>query len=368
MRARPDEKPLPSRRLPVSESRPRRVLRLLATLTVLGAVAGAVAWILPEHLRAAAPAGKPPPPRVSRAAVEEGRSIVKLGPAERRQIGVETVTLRSTRHREERQAYGAVLDLARVTDLTNSYASARAQLMTAQARLEVSRSAYQRAKALGPYATAVQVESAEGTFRTDDASLAAAESQLRTLAATAQQEWGPVLGRAIVERSALVTGLIERARFLVQVTLPPGESVGQPPVTAYAELPPQSARVPLDYVSPATRTDQRIQGLSYFYTVAGDSGFLPGMSSLVFVPSAKSVSGVAVPEDAIVHWQGGAWFYRSVGPDAFARHPLDTGGPMSDDSFVVAGLPDETEIVLRGAQALLSEEMKSQLRVSGDDD
>ena len=41
---------------------------------------------------------------------------------------------------------------------------------------------------------------------------------------------------------------------------------------------------------------------------------------------------------------------------------------MADDTFVVAGLPEETEIVQRGAQALLSEEMKSQIRVSGDDD
>ncbi|MGY2049792.1 efflux RND transporter periplasmic adaptor subunit [Methylobacterium sp. JK268] len=349
-------------------SRPRRILGTLGTLLVLAAAAGAFLWFLPESLRAAPPVGKPPPPRVTRAVVEEGRTIVKLTAEERRQIGVETVSLRADRHREERQAYGSVVDLARVTDLTNSYASAKAQLLTAQARLEVSRSAYQRAKALGPYATAVQLETAEGTFRTDEAALAAAESQLRTLAATAQQEWGPVLGRAIVERAPLVTRLIERERFLVQVTLAPGESVGAPPATAFAEVPPQSARVTLDYVSPATRTDQRIQGLSYFYTVAGDSGFLPGMSCLAFVPTARAVAGVAVPEDAVVHWQGGAWFYRSVGPDAFARHPLKADTPIAADAFVVAGLPEETEIVLRGAQALLSEEMKAQIRVSGDDD
>ncbi|ACA18088.1 conserved hypothetical protein [Methylobacterium sp. 4-46] len=368
MRARSDETLRIVQAPAVSRFRPRRLLGTLGTLLVLAAAAGAALWLLPERLRAAAPVGKPPPPRVTRAVIEEGRSIVKLSAVERRQIGVETVTLRLAEHRQERQAYGTVVDLARVTDLTNAYAAARAQLLTAQAKLEVSRSAYQRAKALGPYATAVQLETAEGSFRMDEASLAAAESQLRTLAATAQQEWGAVIGRAIVERSRLVTQLIERERFLVQVTLPPGESVGAPPATAYAEVPPQSARVPLAYVSPATRTDQRIQGLSYFYTVAGDGGFLPGMSCLVFVPSTRAVAGIAVPEDAIVHWQGGAWFYRGVGPDAFARHPLGTDAPMSADTFVVAGLPEETEIVLRGAQALLSEEMKSQIRVSGDDD
>ena len=43
---------------------------------------------------------------------------------------------------------------------------------------------------------------------------------------------------------------------------------------------------------------------------------------------------------------------------------------MSADAYVVEDLPGETEIVLTGAQALLSEEMKSLLSVSGgvDDD
>jgi hypothetical protein len=216
----------------------------------------------------------------------------------------------------------------------------------------------------------VQLEAAGGTAQTDQAALAAAESQVRTLSATAQQEWGPVIGRAIVERSATITRLIERTDFLVQVTLPPGEGLKGPPAAAFAEVPPQSARVALTYVSPATRTDPRIQGLSFFYTVPGDSGFLPGMSMLAFLAADRSVTGLSVPEDAVVHWQGGAWIYRAVGPDAFARHRLKADPPMSADAYVVEDLPGGTEIVLAGAQALLSEEMKSQLQVSGgvDDD
>ena len=154
------------------------------------------------------------------------------------------------------------------------------------------------------------------------------------------------------------------------MTLPPGESIKGQPAAAFAEVPPQSARIALRYVSPATRTDQRIQGLSYFYTVPGDSGFLPGMSMLAFLASDRSVTGISVPEDAVVHWQGGTWIYRAVAPDAFARHALKADPPMSADAYVVEDLPGETEIVLTGAQALLSEEMKSLLSVSGgvDDD
>jgi hypothetical protein len=42
--------------------------------------------------------------------------------------------------------------------------------------------------------------------------------------------------------------------------------------------------------------------------------------------------------------------------------------PMSADSFVVEDLPDKSEIVVAGAQALLSEELRSRIRVVGDDD
>ncbi|WP_264047674.1 efflux RND transporter periplasmic adaptor subunit [Methylobacterium flocculans] len=312
------------------------------------------------------PAHRPAP----RVAAEEGRAVVRLSAPERARIGVTSEARPAAAHREELQAYGSVLDLARVTDLTNAYASAKAALQTAQARAEVSRSALQRARSLGPYATTVQREAAEGTFQTDQAALAAAESQVRTLSATAQQEWGPVIGRAIVERAPAITRLIERTDFLVQVTLPPGEGLKGPPAAAFAEVPPQSARVALAYVSPATRTDPRIQGLSFFYTVPGDSGFLPGMSMLAFLAADRSVTGLSVPEEAVVHWQGAAWIYRAVGPDTFARHRLRADPPISADSYVVEDLPGGTEIVLSGAQALLSEEMKGQNPASGavDDD
>ncbi len=153
----------------------------------------------------------------------------------------------------------------------------------------------------------------------------------------------------------------------MQVTLPPGESLPQAPQTAFAEVPPQSARVSLRLVSLATRTDPRIQGQSFYYLVSGDSGLLPGMSVMTFLPTGRAVTGVLVPEDALVHAEGGTWVSRPRG-----RHlcPPPGAGRRADvaDGFVVADLPEEGEIVLSGAQALLSEEIRSRVRVVGDDD
>lgn len=350
------------------------VLMLTETGVSLRGRAGPVIAVLRDRLSATPPvATRQADPKQGRApvraALEGGQVVVRLTDAERARMGIETARRTRMPQPIELQAYGSVIDLARVTDLTNSYAGAVAGLQSAKARAEVSGSAARRAKSLGSGMVATaQIEVTEGTAITDQAAVTVAESQIRTLAATAQQEWGPVIGRAIVERSPIVTRLIERIDFLVQVTLPPGETLKAPPATAFAEVPPQSERVPLRYVSPATRTDQRVQGVSYFYTVAGNSGLLPGMSPLAFLASDRNTTGISIPESAVVHWQGGAWFYRSVGDDAFARHPLRIDAPISADTYVVDDLGAEAQIIVTGAQAVLSEELRGQIQAGGEAD
>uniref|UniRef100_UPI00031E3C05 multidrug transporter n=1 Tax=Bradyrhizobium sp. (strain ORS 278) TaxID=114615 RepID=UPI00031E3C05 len=296
-------------------------------------------------------------------------ATVKLSATQQKQIGLQTAVLSAESHPEQFRAYGTVLDVARLTELTNNYANAQAQLQTAQAKLDVARLAFERARDLVQSAAMPrkEAEAAEGTFRTDQAALAAAESQVKTLMATARQEWGAVIGRGIIERSPQVVQLIEREQLLVQVTLPPGVTLAEPPRAALAQAPTRNANIDLRYLSPATRTDPRIQGVSYYFVASGDSGLLPGMNTTAYVPSGKSFDGVFVEDTAIVQWQGRAWVYLRAGPETFKRHPIRTDQPVSDDDYVVQDIPAGSEIVLRGAQVLLSEEAKSELR-GGDDD
>lgn len=345
---------------------------IAVALCLLALVAGS--WATTGQVRRAAAAPQPDKSNSDRAepfrTANSDQPAVKLTPSQQGQVGLETAVVEATPHLEQFRAYGAVLDISRITELTNSYANAQAQLLTAQAKLEVAKSAFDRTKNLVDSAALPrkEAETAEGTLRTDKAALAAAESQLRTLAATAQQEWGPVIGRGIVERSPAVVRLIERDHFLVQVTLPPGVAVTGPPGTALAQAPTRNANIDLQYVSPATRTDPRIQGLSYFFSAPGDSGLLPGMNTTVYVPSGNTYEGVFIEDTAIVRWQGRSWVYLRVSPDSFRRHPISTDQPVSDDDYVVRDIPSGSEIVVRGAQVLLSEEAKSELRGGDDND
>jgi hypothetical protein len=215
------------------------------------------------------------------------------------------------------------------------------------------------------------VQATEAALVGDKAAVEAAESKVRTLAATALQEWGPVIGQALVNSAGLVHRLIERQEFLLQITIPPGRAIDPPP-TASVEVPGSSRRAEIRYISPATRTDPKIQGLSFFYAAAANSGVLPGMNARAFLVSGNEIEGYVIPPSAIVWWAGRPWVYAAIADDQFSRRDIPTDMPVGrEGEFVVpAGAFAEPQqpIVVKGAQMLLSEEFRAQIQVEGDDD
>ncbi len=297
----------------------------------------------------------------------DGQAVITIDAETQRRSGIETSALKSAPYRDEARAYATVLDPTRLTELANAYAGAKAGLQIAQAKAAASKAAFERTQALyGDHqnVSLAQLQATEAAFRTDQAALAAAESQLRTLSATARQEWGPVLGQSLTDGSSLVADLIERQCFLIQVTLPAGVTLANAPPAATLEM-PNGERADIRLVSAAARTDPKIQGLSFFYLATAETTVLPGMNALAFLPSGAPVTGVMVPHKAIVWSRDHSWAYRRVGPELFARIAIPTELAVSG-GYVVSDLPDAAEIVTNGAQLLLSEEFRAQIQVGGD--
>jgi hypothetical protein len=75
-----------------------------------------------------------------------------------------------------------------------------------------------------------------------------------------------------------------------------------------------------------------------------------------------------VPESAVVWLQGKAWVYLRTGPETFVRREVtpDLAGP--DGGYIVSGLAADTQVAVRGAQMLLSEEFRAQVRGDQDPD
>lgn len=319
-----------------------------------------------------------------------GLPVITLGPELQKAAGIRVMRPKAEPYQRQIQAYGSVLDLRQFTDLSNTIANAKAQLAIAEAKLAASRAAFERAEALyknGQNFSAAQLQAAEATYRSDQASARAAQVQTRNAAASASQAWGPVLGASLDNGTALAADLIQHKSVLVQVTLPIGVAVATPPQMASIET-TTGQRARIGFVSAATRTDPTIQGPSFFYTADATSGALPGMNVIAFLPVGRPVSGVAIPASAIVWLQGRAWVYLQTAANTFTRREIATREPRPDGGYVVPiratdprpepdapasdatgesrGFPTNEPLVISGAQALLSQEFSAQIEVGGD--
>lgn len=341
---------------------------LLATLLVLALAGGLFDRISPPS-RADADDAESTVRVPSRVTVKNGITVLTLDAAAQQNGGIETARPSAPPAHEYAVGYGTVLDAGSLTDLSNRYLDAKSQVQMADAKLTVSRAALERAKTLyndRQNISAAQLQSAEGSFEVDRAALAAAQSHLTTVAASAQQAWGPVIGKALVDGAALITHLIERHDYLVKVTLPPGVTVAKAPETASANL-GNGSEAHLRFVSPATTTDPKLQGTSYFCIGSAESGLLPGLNVTVSLPTGQPPEGVIVPGAAVVWLEGKPWIYLRTGPQTFVRRQIAPEHGAADGGYLVSGLPSDTQVAVRGAQMLLSEEFRAEVHSDEDE-
>ena len=356
----------------VEQRSPRsgRLLRGALIIATLAGIAGLVLWGFIEGRGEAANEAERERPveAAPRVAEADGQSVVKLDAQTLNGSGIEVAALPQAPYQAQLRGYGTVLDLTQLTDLGNGTANARAQLQAAQAKLAASKTAFDRARDLyrnQQNVSLAQFQATDAVAQADRAAVAAAESQVRTLAATALQSFGPVVGKALLDGSPLIAQLIQQQSFLLQVTLPSGVATAAAPPAATVQVgggPPS----PISFVSNATRTDPRIQGMSFFYLAPASSGVLPGMNVLVSLPSGPPSDGLAIPPSAIVWWQDRAWIYSQAGAATFARTQIPTDLPAKGGGYVVKNLPKDVRIVTQGAQLLLSEEFRAQIQIGAD--
>ena len=117
--------------------------------------------------------------------------------------------------------------------------------------------------------------------------------------------------------------------------------------------------IPAKLLAPAPRVDPRLQGASYFYLAPGGK-LAAGMNVTARFAGSRAISGVIVPSESVVSFEGKSWAYLKRDATHFTRREVSIATPVSG-GFFVTNVPAGSEVVTTGAQQLLSEEMRSQL-------
>jgi len=295
---------------------------------------------------AAKPAEKTEESRVQKGT--NGEVTITLDAKTQELMGLRTEPLAAAQLKPEAKAYGRVLDPSPMASLV-------ADLTAAKAATDASQAELNRSKTLAAQNNASEraLQAAQATATRDQAQFEA--TKLRLVGA-----WGS----AIANRDNLPDllkslGSLEAA--LVQVSVPATDSLNSIPTGAQLlTLSESNAPIPATIVGPAPAVDPQTQGRGFLLLVSPNPAHLaPGaaVTALLSLPGEPQ-SGVIVPRDAIVRYNGAKWAYVQIADDKFQRVELELERPISSGLFLRKGLKPEQKVVTVGAQELLSEEIK----------
>ncbi len=196
-------------------------------------------------------------------------------------------------------------------DARSAYLTVKGESVKAIASAEESRMDLDRTKLLqkGSGVSTESVQDADVKARAAQAAAQPAEASLRVLESSMRERWGDTLARWLTEGSPELDQLLDHRAVLIQLSLPASTSLSAAPPTATIRA-ADGDFVTATLVSATTRIDPRLQGATLFYLAPTDAGALdPGLATTALLPTGEPRSGVNVPKEAVVWWQGRAWIY-----------------------------------------------------------
>lgn len=304
----------------------------------------------------------------SRVTQQKGATVVSLSAESQKASGLVAEPLKSANFQAEQSSYGSVVGVEALAELRARYLAALADANVVRTAIANSEHDYQRMLALNKDNRNVSdraVQTAEATWKADQARLVAAETTASGIRDSIRQQWGDVIARWVTGGG--LSRLLAHEQVLLQIALPAEdmqpEKIAHITVTAAGG---QGKPVIASYVSPSPQTDSTIQGRTYYF-VAPAKELRAGMRVEAHIQlQGKTNPGVIVPNTAVVWYAGKAWVYKQEG-EKFTRLPVVTTQSMGDGWFNPTGFAVDDLVVTNGAQLLLSEELKYQIKNENED-
>ncbi|HEY6281980.1 MAG TPA: metal transporter [Burkholderiales bacterium] len=297
------------------------------------------------------------------AAAAGGFTSVKLGAAMQEQSGIKEEPLEAASYQTESVAYGTVLDLHPLTELRTRFNAALAEAEIARAAANVSKQEYERTQALyqdNQNMSLKALQKAEQAYLSDEAKLEAATLAIQDMRGSARQQYGePLASWALARASPEFQKFLKREEVIVRITLPPGLKISAPSRIQVGAN--NNPRVNANLVSASPQSDPLILGSAYFYRT---STLLAAGTRVTahFPTSSQPKRGVFIPGVAIVWYAGQAWSYVQLDQERFERRAVPDNYAQDGGFFVTDGFKPGDRIVVKGAQLMLSEELRSQIQ------
>ena len=312
-------------------------------------------------------------PSTSHVVTQNGAATITLSPQSQQQSGIATSLMQAASHQANVSSFGQVVAIDGLLELRSRYLAALSEGNVVHAAIANSEQEFRRLQLLNRDNHNVSDRSvavAEALWHADAARLAAAETAASSLRDSIRQQWGDTLTEWAIQPTtgATLQRLLQHEEVLLQVSLPFGSiTPGKETPLLIAPTAGPGKMIPASFVSSSPQTDAALQGKTYYYR-ASAANLRAGMRLKVqLAEQGSSIAGVIVPQTAVVWYANQAWIYRKLAADKFIRQPIGTEIELGDGWFNATGVKVGDEIITRGAQLLLSEEFKFQIKNENED-
>lgn len=304
----------------------------------------------------------PPPTRVT---TEGGLTIVTLDETTQTISGIQSESITASKHQVEHLAYGSVLDVQGLNDLSTRYAMAQAESSAAQSAASASGQEYERNASLfkANQSVALKVlQASQVTWNTDKTKLQVASANMQSVRNSALQQFGaPLSGMLGAQDAPLLQRLLNREDMLVRIVLPLGVDFAAPEQIAIESS--EHHREPAHLISVSPQVDPSMEGRAYLYRAAATLPIGSKVIAYLPLPTPASTS-LFIPETAILWFGGQPWAYVQIAKDRFTRRPVTDQAPYNNGYLVSTGFESGDRVVVHGAQLLLSEEQRPPITAS----
>ena len=314
-------------------------------------------------------------PTASHVEAEGAMPTVQLPAAAQKEVGIAYATVQPAALSPLSAVGITVLDPQPLIELRGRLLAARLDAQAARVAASASAAEAARVRALfedDRNASQRALQSADAQAQADVARSRSAESVVEALRGQARTAWGDVIAGWLDSDAKQIERLVAGKDALLRASVRPEDAVGAPG-TLRVVLPADGKTALAIPIGPAPGADALHGGSGLLYRLQ-NAGVRPGMrlAGSLNRGGAAPREGALIPAAAVVWHAGKPWIYLREAderqPDAseFRRRDI-SGGEAVGDNWFVAGFEDGAEVVVRGAQVLLSEELKFQIKNENDD-
>ena len=301
---------------------------------------------------------------LSRSRVEmiNGRLAVHLPESVQQQANIELAELKQAEYKNELHANALVIDIQPLVRLRSAIREIQTEIRMAETALQVSGQEFERLKLLHKEASNIserELQQSKLQWTTDSIELHGKHNKFDDLKDEAIQAWGRELTEQLLNDSDIIKQIVERKLLILLVTLENNQLLPEETDTVTItqhEHPDFSSEA--HFLARALRVDNKTLGQTYlFYTPA--ISLRTGQYVDAWITAGnKLLQGIYIPPAAIIWFVDKPWVYLKIDEHSFIRRQLKDYIVTRQGWFVQDGFQDGDEIVLHGAQMLLSEEFR----------